>query len=319
MAMYADRIFAFSPKGELIQLPKGATPIDFAYAVHTDLGDQAVGAKVNGRVVPLRTEIANGDSVQILRSKGQIPQPNWLNFAITGKARAAIRRHQRQTQRADTLSLGRKLYDDLIGRLPTPPGDEALGGALARLGVADEDALLEGIARGKLSDAEVMEALVPGSTSIDDTRVAPPQRHAISIKGLRHGVAFDLAECCRPVPGDRIVGVRRPDVPIAVHVIACASLDGIADADWIDLSWGERDEGGVARIAITLKNEPGALGAVATVIGQHKANILGIRLDNRDTTFHTNTIDLEVRNAAHLMKLLAALRATDAVNGADRA
>lgn len=319
MAMYADRIFAFSPKGELIQLPKGATPIDFAYAVHTDLGDQAVGAKVNGRVVPLRTEIANGDSVQILRSKGQVPQPNWLNFAITGKARAAIRRHQRQRQRAETLALGRKLYDDLLTRLPAALGEEALPSALTRLGVTDEEALLEAIARGKLSDGAVMEALMPGSTSGEDARVAPPQRHAISIKGLTHGVAFDLAECCRPVPGDRIVGVRRPGAPIAVHNIACPTLDDVDDADWIDLAWGDRDEGGVARIAVTLKNEPGALGAVATVIGQHKANILGLRLDNRDTTFHTNTIDLEVRNATHLMKLLAALRATDAVSGAERA
>ncbi len=318
MAMYADRIFAFSPKGELIQLPKGATPIDFAYAVHTDLGDQAVGAKVNGRVVPLRTEIANGDSVQILRSKGQVPQPNWLNFAITGKARAAIRRHQRHKQRDETLELGGKLYDDLVTRLPAALGKDAQRAALKRLKLPDQDTLFAAVATGKVSDAALMEALMPGSTTGEDARVAPPQRHAISIKGLTPGVAFDLAECCRPVPGDRIVGVRRVGEGIAVHAIACPTLDQVEDADWIDLAWGERDEGGVARINVTLKNEPGALGAVATVIGQHKANILGLRLDNRDTTFHTNTIDLEVRNAAHLMKLLAALRAADLVSAAER-
>jgi RelA/SpoT family (p)ppGpp synthetase len=319
MAMYADRIFAFTPRGELIQLPKGATPIDFAYALHTDLGDQAVGAKINGRVVPLRTEIENGDSVQVLRSKVQEPQANWLNFAITGKARAAIRRHQRHKQRDETLALGRKLYDDIVTRLPAVLGDGALGAALTRLKLPDEDALFDAIATGKVDDAAVMEALMPGSTTGDDARVAPPQRHAISIKGLTPGVAFDLAECCRPVPGDRIVGVRRPGTGIAVHAIACPTLQAVEDADWIDLSWGERDEGGVARVAVTLKNEPGALGTVATLIGAHKANILGIRMDNRDTTFHTNTIDLEVRNASHLMKLLAALRATDAVSTADRA
>ena len=318
MAMYSDRIFAFTPRGELIQLPKGASPIDFAYAVHTDLGDQAVGAKINGRVVPLRTEIENGDSVQILRSKVQEPQANWLNFAITGKARAAIRRHQRHKQRDETLALGRKLYDDLVGRLPAALAGGALKTALTRLQLGSEDALLEAIATGKVSDAGVMEALMPGSTSGDDARVAPPQRHAISIRGLTPGVAFDLAECCRPVPGDRIIGVRRPGHGIAVHAIACPTLQAVEDVDWIDLSWGDRDEGGVARIAITLKNEPGALGTVATVIGAHKANILGIRLDNRDTTFHTNTIDLEVRDARHLTKLLAALRATDAVNAAER-
>ncbi|UUL81763.1 RelA/SpoT family protein [Sphingomonas qomolangmaensis] len=317
MAMYQDRIFAFTPRGELIQLPKGATPIDFAYAVHTDLGDQAVGAKVNGRVLPLRTEIENGDQVQILRSKAQTPQPNWLNFAITGKARAAIRRHIRHRERDETVALGHKLYDDIVARLPVPVGADAVPDALKRLKLHDEGALMEAIARQQVTDAAVMEALMPGSAEGADTMMLP-QLHAISIKGLTPGMAFDLAECCRPVPGDRIVGVRRPGMPIEVHGITCALLADGEDADWVDLAWGDKAEGGTARVNVTLKNEPGALGAVATIIGAHKANILGIRMDNRDTTFHTNTIDLEVRDATHLMKLLASLRAADAVSAAER-
>ncbi len=317
MAMYQDRIFAFTPKGELIQLPKGATPIDFAYAVHTDLGDQAVGAKINGRVVPLRTEIAQGDQVAILRSKAQRPQDNWLNFAITGKARAAIRRHLRHKERDETIALGRKLYDEVVGRLPVPIGEEALGAALTRLKLEDADALMEAIARQKVTDAQVMEALMPGSTE-DEALLQPVQRVPISIKGLTPGVAFTLAACCHPVPGDRIVGVRHPDAPIEVHQISCPRLDAVEDQDWVDIGWGDKAEGGTARIAVTLKNEPGALGAVATLLGQHKANILNIRFDTRDTTFHTNMIDLEVRDAAHLMKLIAALRAADAVSSAER-
>jgi len=315
MAMYQDRIFAFSPKGELIQLPKGATPIDFAYEVHSNLGDQAVGAKINGRVVPLRTEIAQGDQVAILRSKAQEPQANWLNFAVTGKARAAIRRHIRHKERLEMVALGRKLYDEILLRLPTPAGESALKDALVRLKLADEDSLMDAIARRKLTDAQVMEAVMPGSATGEE-QTHPPQLHAIDIKGLTPGVAFTLSEDCRPVPGDRIVGVRRPGEPIEVHAITCAHLSD--DEDWVDLTWGDKAEGGVARIAVTLKNEPGALGAVATLMGQHKANILGLRLDNRDTTFHLNTIDVEVRNAAHLMKLLAALRAADAVSSAER-
>lgn len=318
MAMYQDRIFAFTPKGELIQLPKGATPVDFAYAVHSNLGDQAVGAKINGRVVPLRTEIAQGDQVSILRSKAQEPQANWLNFAITGKARAAIRRHIRHKDRDETLSLGRKLYDNIVQRLPTPPGGEALVDALRRLKLADEDTLMEAIARRQFTDGQVMEAIMPGS-AIGTDHEMPTQIQAIDIKGLTPGVAFLLSEDCRPVPGDRIVGLRRPGMPIEVHAIDCAGLADTDEEDWVDLTWGDKAEGGVARIAVTLKNEPGALGTIATLIGQHKANILGIRLDNRDTTFHTNTIDLEVRNAAHLMKMLAALRAADMVSSAERA
>ncbi|MDR6847998.1 RelA/SpoT family (p)ppGpp synthetase [Sphingomonas sp. BE270] len=318
MAMYQDRIFAFTPKGELHQLPKGASPIDFAYAVHTDLGDQAVGAKINGRVVPLRTTIENGDQVQILRSKAQEPQANWLNFAITGKARAAIRRHLRHKERVETQALGRKMYDELVSRLPAPLAGNAQAMAMQRLKVADEAALLEAIARRRLPDAAVMEALMPGSAGADALRDLPPQSSAISIRGLTAGVAFDLAECCHPVPGDRIVGLRRPDAGIEVHTIDCPILAAADDADWVDLSWGDKTEGATGRISVEVKNEPGALGTIATIIGAQKANIVNLRLDNRDTGFHTNTIDVEVHDVHHLMRVIGALRAADAVNSVIR-
>jgi RelA/SpoT family (p)ppGpp synthetase len=318
MAMYQDRIFAFTPKGELHQLPKGATPIDFAYAVHTDLGDQAVGAKINGRVVPLRTIIANGDQVQILRSKAQHPQASWMNFAITGKARAAIRRYLRQTERDETHALGRKLYDEVVSRLPAPLGAEAIKVALTRLKLPDEAALMEAIARRRIPDTDVMEALMPGSVQASGQQQAPAQTKAISIRGLTPGVAYDLAECCHPVPGDRIVGLRRPDQGIEVHVIECPVLATADDADWVDLAWGDKTEGGTARIAVGVKNEPGSLGTIATIIGGQKANIVNMRLDNRDTGFHTNTFDVEVHDTQHLMRLIAALRAADAVSGVER-
>ena len=322
MAMYADRIFAFTPKGELIQLPKGATPIDFAYAVHTDLGDQAVGAKVNGRVVPLSTVIENGDQVAVLSSKAQEPQSAWLDVAITGKALAAIRRHLRHKERDEQLKLGRKLLDDIVRRLPTPLAEKALEPALRRLKLPDEAALLRAIARRTLADGAVMEALMPGSSGGEDDVVAP-QTQAISIKGLTPGVAFELATCCHPVPGDRIVGLRRPDAGIEVHAIDCGVLAELAErsadeTDWVDLGWGDGADGAVARISVMVKNEPGALGLVSTVIGQHKANIIELRLDTRDTRFHTNTIDVEVHDRAQLLRLMAALRAADAVHSVER-
>ena len=318
MAMYADRIFAFTPRGELIQLPKGATPIDFAYALHTDLGDQAVGAKINGRVVPLRAPIDNGDQVQILRSKAQRPQPQWLNFAITGKARAAIRRHLRIKERAEAQALGKKLYDQIVRRLPTALAEDALDTATRRLKLADSAALMEAIARRRFTDAEVMDALMPGASAVLGDAGPAAALAPISIKGLTPGVAFDLAECCHAVPGDRIVGLRRPNEGIEVHKIDCATLKDSDDADWVDLAWGDRNEGAVARIAVQLKNEPGALGVVATIIGAHKANIINMRLDNRDTGYHTNVIDIEVRDLTHLTRLIAALRAADAVSAVER-
>jgi len=317
MAMYQDRIFAFTPKGELIQLPKGATPVDFAYAIHTNLGDQAVGAKVNGRVVPLRTPIENGDQVEILKSKAQEPQSAWLGFAVTGKARAAIRRFVRNKEEDELIALGRSIYDEIIARLPNKLGLKALADALKRLKIKDEDTLMTAIARQSISDAQLMEALMPGSTT-KANGTALGQREAVSIRGLRPGVAFDLADCCRPVPGDRIVGLRRPDEAIEVHVIDCPSLADGADADWLDLAWGDGSDGGAARLHVVVRNQPGSLAVVAGIFGANEANILNLKMENRDTSFHSFIVDLEVRDLQHLTRILAALRAADAVSKAER-
>ena len=322
MAMYQDRIFAFTPKGELFQLPKGATPVDFAYAVHTKLGNEAVGAKINGRVVPLRTPIENGDQVAILKSKAQEPQPAWLNFVVTGKARSAIRRYVRNKERGESVALGRKIYDDLVRRLPAALGKDALPAALKRLKLVDEGALMEAIARASVSDAQVMEALMPGSggdgVNGGVATPTPAQREAISIRGLTPGVAFDLGPCCHPVPGDRIVGLRRADEPIMVHAIDCPVLASGVDADWVDLAWGDGSDGAAAQLLVTLKNEPGALGVMAGIFGAHHANILNLKLETRDAGFHGFRVDLEVRDLHHLTRILAALRAADAVSQAER-
>jgi GTP diphosphokinase / guanosine-3',5'-bis(diphosphate) 3'-diphosphatase len=317
MAMYTDRIFAFTPKGELIQLPKGATPVDFAYAVHTDLGDQTVGAKVNGRVMPLRTPLENGDQVEILVSKAQHPQPAWLSFVVTGKARAKIRRFVKSKEREETVSLGRKIFDEIVQRLPGPVGWEAIAEALKRLHLHDDGALMEAIALKRVSDVAVMEALMPGSTGKSGVK-PPPQRTAISIKGLTPGVAFKLAECCHPIPGDRIVGLRREGTEIEVHMIGCDSLADGVDADWVDLAWGDESDGGTARLCVVIKNEPGSLAAIAGVLGGHGANIVSMDQASRDGSFHTFHLDVEVHDVQHLMRILAALRATDVVSSAER-
>jgi guanosine-3',5'-bis(diphosphate) 3'-pyrophosphohydrolase len=319
LAMYQDRIFAFTPKGELIQLPKGATPVDFAYAVHTDLGDQTVGAKINGRVVPLRTPIENGDQVQILKSKAQHPQPGWLGFVVTGKARAALRRFVRQKERDEMIALGRKFYEEIVARLPAALGQDALPAALRRLHLSDEPSLMEAIARQTVDDAAVMEALMPGAGAEAVFARPLPKRDAISIKGLTPGVAVKIADCCYPVPGDRIVGLRRPGEPVEIHAIDCAALaDSGDDADWVDLAWGDGSDGGTARLIVILKNEPGALGAMAGIFGAHAANILNLSLLHRDASFHTFQIDLEVHDVTHLARILAALRAADVVSSAER-
>lgn len=319
LAMYQDRIFAFTPKGELHQMPKGATPVDFAYAIHTTLGNQTVGAKINGRVVPLRTILENGDQVEILKSNAQEPQPGWLTFAITAKARAAIRRYIRHKQRDEMAALGEKLFEEIIGRLPVEVGDKAIKGALKRLKLEDRAALMVAIATHCVTDDEVMEALIPGSTGGEGVEDSPRRQNApVSIRGLTPGIAFELGDCCHPVPGDRIVGIRRTDHPLEVHTIDCMALEAGQDADWVDLSWDSKSKGGAARLSVIVKNQPGTLAAVANIFGVNKANILNLQLVNREGPFHTDIIDLEVADVGHLMRILSALRALDCVAQADR-
>jgi GTP diphosphokinase / guanosine-3',5'-bis(diphosphate) 3'-diphosphatase len=319
LAMFQDQVFAFTPKGELYQLPRDATPVDFAYAVHSDLGDSCVGAKVNGRVVPLRTRLVNGDQVEIMKGKVKAPDPAWEAFVASAKARAAIRRHVRNKRREELQAMGAKLLDAVAARLRVTLTDEILGPALGRLKLHDRPALELAMAENRLSDEQVAEALVPGaSTAPRRPRSAKAKAAAaISIEGLTPGVGFLLCDHCRPVPGDRIVGVRHPEGPISVHVIDC---DELADegGEWLDVKWGAETAGASARIAVVVHNQPGALASMAASIAAHNANIVGLQLKHRDREFHTDILDIEVESTTHLANILIGLRQVKAVVSADR-
>jgi GTP pyrophosphokinase len=319
LAIYQDRIFAFTPKGALHQLPKGATPVDFAYAVHTNLGNAAVGAKINGRHVPLRTALNNGDVVEIIKSRNAQPQLSWLGFVVTGKARAAIRRAVRAKELQEIAAIGRKLFEEIVERLPTKIGKKAIADAVKRLGFAREEELMAAIGTAKLSDREVMEALVPGSAAnLTDPDDWPKQERAISIRGLTPGMAFRLADCCHPVPGDRIVGLRQPGKGVEVHTIDCMSLANGIDVDWLDLSWGERSSGAVGRLRIVLYNRPGTLAEVTGIFANNRANVTNLQMIQRDDPFGTYEVDLEVKDVAHLMRIVSSLRASESVAEAER-
>ncbi len=318
MAIYQDRIFAFTPKGSLFQLPKGATPIDFAFAVHTNLGAAAVGAKINGRHVPLRTALGNGDVVEIIKSRNSEPQLSWLGFVVTGKARAAIRRFVRQKERGEVALIGRKLYEEIVERLPSKIGKKALVDAVKRLKMATEEDFMFAIGSAKIDDRQVMEALVPGSAANVPQENWPSQQRAIAVRGLTPGMAFKLADCCHPVPGDRIVGLRRPEKGVEVHAIDCLKLADGVDADWIDLSWDARTDGAIGRLRAELYNRPGTLAEMAGIFAQNHANVVNLEMTQRENPFHTYEVDLEVRDLAHLTRIVSALRASDAVAQADR-
>ncbi len=319
LAIYQDRIFAFTPKGALYQLPKGATPVDFAFAVHTDLGAQAVGAKINGRHMPLRTPLANGDVVEIIKGHDSEPQLTWLSFVTTAKARAAIRRSVRMKEREETIETGRDLFDSIVARMPGKVGKKALLGALKRLDLADEDALMLAIGEARMGEREVMEALVPGSAAElpDNSFWQAPQR-GVRIRGIGRRTEFALSNCCHPVPGDRIVGVQDGKT-VGVHTIDCLTLArGSGDEEWIDLSWDPRTDGATGRLNVILYNRPGTLAEMTGIFAANHVNISHLGLVSRDERFGHYVVDIEVRDLAHLTRNISALRASDAVAQANR-
>lgn len=321
IAMFQDQLFCFTPKGELIQLPKGSTPVDFAYAVHTTLGDTCVGARVNGKVVPLRTRLNNGDQVEILRSSAQTPDPAWDQFVVTAKARSAVRRHLRQRERAAQLKTGEALFEDALKRLKVDIGAEALSAALKRLKLADQPALFVALARQQVSDAQLLEALVPGSAEKRKARRKSPPKSpegAILVDGDSHAGGMEMAQCCMPVPGDRIVGLRVAGKGIVVHTIDCPRLAAAEDGDWVDLRWAPDVASGTARIEVVVMNEPGALAQVTAILAQQGANIVNLQLKDRDRSHHRFVMDVEIDDLKHLVELVAGLRAPNLVVSADR-
>jgi GTP diphosphokinase / guanosine-3',5'-bis(diphosphate) 3'-diphosphatase len=326
LEMYSDQVFCFTPKGALISLPKGSTAVDFAYAVHTDVGDSCVGVKINGRPAPLRTILRNGDHVDILRSKTQRPQAEWERFVVTGKAKAAIRRYIKHQQEEEYRVLGKKVLDGLVARLDVAIADTAIDVAIKKLKLPNLDALLVALARHDLEDGVVMNAILPGSAPKRTTKSkhsAGKTDQPLTLKGLTPGVSIHLAPCCQPIPGDRIVAVRTVGHGIDVHAIDCTALKDLEDeaSSWIDVAWlphGETQALFNASLQVVTLNQPGSLATVADIVARNEANISNVKLAHRDEHFHTFVFDLEVADLAHLTNIVAALRAAKAVSAVER-
>src|SRR5690348_5354969 len=227
--MYQDQVFCFTPKGDLISLPRGATPIDFAYMVHTDLGNTCVGAKVNGGHVPLHTPLRNGDQIEIITTKDQAHSPLWEQFVVTGRARAEIRRYLRHAQRGEHVKFGRKILEKLFADEGQELTDKAISEVAKKLRVTKAEDVYADVGRGALRSHEVLEAVFPElkrktgrkrATALSD----PKARRPISIRGLTEGIAYTLGQCCHPLPGDRIVGLVTSGEGVVIHTIDCAEL-----------------------------------------------------------------------------------------------
>ena len=335
LGMFQDEVFCFTPKGDLINLPSGATPVDFAYAVHSAIGDKCVGAKINGRLMPLRSILQNGDQVEIITSKAQTPSPTWERFVVTGKARARIRRFIRSKEREQYLELGRSILERAFSDEGYESSEKALEGVVKNFKQASVDDLYAQVGAGHLTGRTVVEAVLPGIRKKRSfvEKVVPLARarkktHAksggIPIRGLIPGMALHFAGCCHPLPGDRIVGVVTTGKGVTIHTIDCDTLEEFTDMPerWIDVAWDPDDADDavhVGRVQVTLLNEPGSLGSLTTVIARNEGNITNLKITGRTTQFFDILVDIEVRDVAHLTDIIAALRATLAVNSADRA
>jgi GTP diphosphokinase / guanosine-3',5'-bis(diphosphate) 3'-diphosphatase len=332
LEMFQDQVFCFTPKGDLIALPRGATPVDFAYAVHSQIGDTCVGAKINGRLAPLRTQLANGDQVEIVISKAQTPSPTWERFVVTGKARARIRRFVRTQQREQYHDLGKAILQKAFRHDGHDLVEKQLETVLQSFGCASVDDLFVMVGEGIATGREVVHAIFPPKTdaksakvvSLTRARKAKTSENAVPIRGLIPGMALHFAGCCHPLPGDRIVGIVTTGKGVTIHTIDCETLESFADTPerWLDVSWKDEGEGELAhvgRIHVTIGNEPGSLGSLTTVIGKNGGNISNLKITNRSLDFFEILVDIEVESVRHLTTIIAALRATPVINSVDRA
>ena len=349
LELFHDQVFCFTPKGKLIALPRKATAIDFAYAVHTDVGNTAVGCKINGKIAPLISEIGNGDEVDILTSKAQIAPPAaWESIVVTGKARAAIRRATRVAVRTQYAGLGRRIVERLFQRAKIAYADEKLTGALPRLARASVEDVMAAVGRSELKASDVARAVYPdykeeraaamavkpksesgwfGLKKLTSVKFKVPDAgsdgSAIPIRGINGDLPVSFAPNGGAVPGDRIVGILTPGEGITIYPIQSPALGEFEDKPerWLDVRW-DAEEGTPrrfpARIEVQSVNEPGSLAQVAQVIAEHDGNIDNIRMTRRAPDFTDVLIDLEVYDLKHLTDIIAQLRAKPTVAKAER-
>jgi guanosine-3',5'-bis(diphosphate) 3'-pyrophosphohydrolase len=342
LELYGDQVFCFTPKGQLIQLPSGSTPVDFAYAVHSQVGDTCVGAKVNGRLLPLRHQLQNGDQVEIMTARGGTPSPQWERFVVTGKARARIRRFIHQEQREQSRAAGKAELTKAFRQGGVDGSEKVLEAALKTLKFTGLDDLYVSVGNGNTPPKDVVHAAWPElrqghgrpimapllpRTGRSPTRLV----NDMPVTGLVPGMAYSFAGCCHPVPGDDIVGIVTTGKGVTIHGKECQTLTGFAATPerFIDVDWnyevvgkGGPDGKGIghtARISVISDNENGALASMTNAIARQEGSVANLKIVNRQQDFMETLIDVDVRDTAHLFKVIAGLRGAGGIKAVERA
>jgi len=302
-------VFCFTPKGDVVQLPRGATPLDYAYAIHTRIGNSCVSAKVDGIRVPLWTRLKNGQSVEIITAEGQRPQASWIDIVTTGRAKAAIRKSLREEDKGRFVKLGQELARAAFDHVGKKATDKALRTAAKMLGLADETDLLARLGSAEITARRVVETLYPelARANADEVDASRP------VVGLSDDQSFRRAPCCQPVPGERIVGITYRGQGVVVHAIDCPALEEFEEQPgrWVDLHWHSGRHAAVHTVSleITISNDAGVLGRICTLIGEQKANISDLRFTDRKPDYYRLVIDVDLRDVEHLHMVMTALEA----------
>jgi len=306
--LFPDEVYVFTPQGKILSLPRGATTVDFAYAVHTDIGNRCVAAKVNGELVPLRQELRNGDRVEVITASHAKPNPGWLQYVRTGKARSNIRHFLKTMQYEESASLGERLLDQALRALKGVIAeiDDASWERVVREGGArSKEELLADIGLGKRLPAVVARRLMKGAEPREEGKAS------VTIRGTE-GMAVQLASCCRPIPGDAIVGSIKKGQGLVVHQSECPSIVRSRKNEpdqWLDVEWDPRTSRLFqAAVHVMVENQRGVLARVASQIAEAASNIDSITTEDDRGLFTTMHMVLEVMNRQHLARVMRALR-----------
>ena len=328
LELFQDQVFCFTPKGKLISLPRGATPIDFAYAVHTEIGDTCVGARVNGRHVLLSHKLKNGEAVEIIRSPRQGPSAVWATMVVTGRAKASIRKYLRNAERIEQQRMGRAILEKTFKDSGHELTEKLLTANLKKLKMSKLEDVFQGLARGETSPIDILRTVLPEYKPGPDMQgwanrlTKPSKSSAIPIESMVEGLAFHLAKCCQPLSGDRIIGVITVGEGVMVHTADCERLEDVQEQSdrWVDVRWTKdaTKEIQVGRLKIAISNVTGTLASVCEGIAKQGGNITNLRIINRTPLVFDILVDVEVNDARHMAAIVAALRASPSVNGVDR-
>ena len=323
LKVFQNDIFVFTPKGDLIELPKNATPVDFAYAIHSQIGDKCVGAKINDKLQPLKTILKNGDQIEIITSKNSQPSPLWQRFAVTTKVKSQLRRFFRFKKKEEHIIFGREILLNYFQKENYEFNKKIEQKILEDFNYKTIEDVYALIGSGEITALSVIKKIYPEYNYIPISKFSENIQNPIKLKGLTAGMSYHLAGCCSPLKGDSIVGIVTAGIGVAVHTLDCDTLSSYQDAPdrWLNISWNNQnnlDTVSNARIVVVLFNKPGSLGKVTTVIAKNNGNISNILFSVRKPDFFEIIIDIEVRDANHLQNIIAALRMEKEVSSLER-